>query len=552
MKLLSIKVLGKDFRSITAGKKYTFNFDEDNTTQKEQQLQPKCFIGLNGSGKSNMFELLSEIFFYLDGLQLQFDSKGFNTTANFGFEIEYLIPFKRDLPGVKRDSGWGFDNQYAQVKVSKRPKVTPTFHIKPLDKGTYEDVSINTHLLLPNKVIAYTSGTNEILSNAFYKMRYHYFNEYEQMREQDVSYAVGDSRLFFLDNNTNYYLTIANFLMGDEGKLKKIKKPVKIHELHSFRITIRYKNYKSNEVTIPKQLGTQIDRLKRCATAYNISGSGKNRILTIDFLVDDELKSAFGKTFDSSFDLFKVFYELDMLNINMTQVTTRELIRNPPKWLNISDEIPQPDPSKLIFRIDKVNIRKSKSGKIIKYKNLSDGEHQFLQVVGAVMMMEDDNNLFLLDEPETHFNPKWRSKLIRTLNEVSKKSSEADSGVRKQEIMISTHSPFILSDCRREHVYYATRKNDRLSLTLPKIETFGASVGQLMDHFFFEEPNSIARMARDEIEKIKSSIKQAKTERGLVNAINRLSQLGNSLEKLDTLYLLRNKELELKKSVDND
>ena len=269
----------------------------------------------------------------------------------------------------------------------------------------------------------------------------------------------------------------------------------------------------------------------------------------MDYWVDNATKEAFKNTFTTPFELFKAFYELDMLNVNMVPVATRELALNPPKWLNLSDEIPSSDPSKRVFRIDKINVLKKNSRKELKYKSLSDGEHQFLQVVGAVMMMEEDNNVFLLDEPETHYNPLWRSRLISTLNKVSVKNfDEVGKGIRSQEIIITTHSPFLLSDCNRSDVYIATRNRGKLTIEHPNFETFGASVGQLMDCLFMEEPQSIAQMAKDELDRIRKGIAKAKTVKALENAVNSLSNLGNSLEKLDVMYLLRTKDVKLRKN----
>ncbi|MGD1844392.1 MAG: hypothetical protein ACFB10_03250 [Salibacteraceae bacterium] len=42
---------------------------------------------------------------------------------------------------------------------------------------------------------------------------------------------------------------------------------------------------------------------------------------------------------------------------------------------------------------------------------MSDGEHQFNQIIGTMMLLETPGCLLLLDEPDTHFNPKWRSRL---------------------------------------------------------------------------------------------------------------------------------------------
>ena len=61
MNLISVKILGDNFRSLANNKLYQFNVNHRNN-----RLSPKIFAGLNGSGKSNFLELLAEIFYYLE------------------------------------------------------------------------------------------------------------------------------------------------------------------------------------------------------------------------------------------------------------------------------------------------------------------------------------------------------------------------------------------------------------------------------------------------------------------------------------------------------
>ena len=71
----------------------------------------------------------------------------------------------------------------------------------------------------------------------------------------------------------------------------------------------------------------------------------------------------------------------------------------------------------------------------------------------------------------SHFNPDWRSKFVHIANESIDKE-------RDQEIILTTHSPYIVSDCRRECVYIFQRNPDG-TVSQPKspdINTFGTSI----------------------------------------------------------------------------
>ena len=70
MKLLRIKIpkdLKQPFRSLHPG--FTIQF---NPNLKSKDIEPIGLAGLNGSGKSNLLELISEIFYYLDSQHLEF------------------------------------------------------------------------------------------------------------------------------------------------------------------------------------------------------------------------------------------------------------------------------------------------------------------------------------------------------------------------------------------------------------------------------------------------------------------------------------------------
>lgn len=132
-------------------------------------------------------------------------------------------------------------------------------------------------------------------------------------------------------------------------------------------------------------------------------------------------------------------------------------------------------------------------------------------------MITDANALFLLDEPESHFNPQWRVKFISRLLSIPLPK------VTTREIVLTSHAPFVPSDMRREQVIIFKRTNDGIVARNPTIETFGASFDRILKDCFDVDP-PISQVARDEIKHL--------MEKGGVQEIEKaLPSIGASVEK---------------------
>lgn len=543
MKLISVKILGEDFRSLSANKLYKFNLPE-----KSNRLSTKVFAGLNASGKSNLLELFSEIFYYLDIFHLSTVSKEEKRGKGFGFEIEYLLPFSSIETTEENNRKWANDNWH--IRIRKPIDEIPEFAMKRQSENDFTRIEEGTEKLLPTKVIAYTSGQNELISNPYYKVKYHYFKEIEKNKRPKETNIADYDRLFFLDYTANFSIFISNYLLSSDAKLKYIKNIFSIEDLHSFRITINFVNYKKNPIPLNESMQLSIERLKLCATSWIERKFKKEHILILDYSVNSATKQAFKYHFDSAFGLFKCFYELDILNLHLVPTDTRGLILKAHKSLNLSDEMPKADPSRLAFRIEKIVVRKateasSGSLKHIYYKQLSDGEHQFNEVIGSVLMMEEEGCLFLMDEPDTHFNPMWRAKLIKLLNYVAATDYDENGNpteVRNQEIILTTHSPFVISDSQTKDVYKFERTDGVVNFYNPKIETYGASVGLLLE-VIFDRDISISDLSNADLDDMRQSIK---TLDDIEEVKEKLLDFGESVEKFDVYSFLRLKEEEFK------
>jgi restriction system-associated AAA family ATPase len=520
LKLISVKILGDDFRSLSANTLYKFNH-----SLRDDRLSTKVFAGLNGSGKSNFLELFSEIFYYLEIYHLPSVSKTEKKASNFGFEIEYFLPAGQ------------------HIRIIKPLNDVPEFIVKEVNAEDFIRVDKNTERLLPTKVIAYTSGQNELLSNPYHKLKYHYFKELE--KQQRAVSLLDNHRLFFLDYSTNFSVFVANMLLADSKKLNYLKTVLNIRDLQAFRITLNTDELFKKVIPVNDELAHSLQKLKLCSTTWAEKTVGKYRLLIMDFMVTKATQTAFAYHFQNAFNLFKVFYELEIFNLFLVDKKTRDLMLRVHKTYNFSDEIPKPDPSRLVFRMEKIQVDKvinqeENKTRTIYYKALSDGEHQFNEVIGTVLMMEQEGGLFLIDEPDTHFNPKWRAKLIQMLNLMAAETFDANGNVtkvRRQEIIVTTHSPFVISDSAAEDVYCFEKKNGIIAYSNPDIQTYGASILDILDEIF-EKRESISEMAKKELKEMIENVTTIDQLRAIITRLN--TEFGDSVEKFDLFSKIRN------------
>jgi restriction system-associated AAA family ATPase len=160
-------------------------------------------------------------------------------------------------------------------------------------------------------------------------------------------------------------------------------------------------------------------------------------------------------------------------------------------------------------------------------KELSDGEHQLLHSLGLCLLFRDTNCLFLLDEPETHFNPDWRAKFISRLRQCL-----PDKGEFAQEMLITTHTPFLISDSKPDKVlvFAKERATGAVSISHPGYNTLGASINKITMNTF-EKRETIGGHAQGLLDALQSRFERGGEDKEtLISEIHR--QLGDSVEKL--------------------
>lgn len=73
---------------------------------------------------------------------------------------------------------------------------------------------------------------------------------------------------------------------------------------------------------------------------------------------------------------------------------------------------------------------------------LSSGEKQLFLRTLAIKMLNPENSIILIDEPELSLHPKWQQRIVDVYRKIGKNN----------QIIIATHSPHILGSVRKENI----------------------------------------------------------------------------------------------------
>jgi restriction system-associated AAA family ATPase len=526
MKLLRIEIISAEScGGLLDGFSLTFHSETDDPAV----FQPLCLIGPNGSGKSQLLQVLAEIF-QLAWHACSPTEERISSNPDLQFQLEYLICVGRqnatERVRLSRKTG---RTQKSELQIEKAQGDPGQWTLCDLTDPT-------TQRLLPQKVVAYTSGGNETLSLPFLVSRSGYARDVGEaaLRRKPEDGGVPDTRLMLIDYGTHLEVLTANLLIGRQEIRSALLSIAPVKDLHSFRciIQLAHPNYpktkvhgsKRKAIQITEELETYLDSLKRCATCHDLDP--QTETYTFDFYIDEEVRAAFREFWGQSLDLYSSFHKFSMLNDLAIPKVTRDRFKRETRTRRFASRMAEPQDEEKVFRFERVCFSPRTAGKPVDYVSLSDGEHQLAQILGTMAMTAYPNVLFLLDEPESHFNPKWRVEFITQLMDLPTGNGHRreKSPVAQQDCLMTTHAPFVPSDMPRENVLIFRKKPDgKIDAKRPDIETFGTTFDSILDDCFGVRP-PISKVSRQKIETLMKSQDPNEIRAGM-------DSLGNSVEK---------------------
>ncbi|MGC1330856.1 AAA family ATPase [Pseudomonas sp.] len=134
------------------------------------------------------------------------------------------------------------------------------------------------------------------------------------------------------------------------------------------------------------------------------------------------------------------------------------------------------DTMRLSGLIEDFRVRVRVNGALgpIHTRQLSEGEQQLLTVLGLMRFTREESSLYVLDEPDTHLNPRWGIEYLGHLRNIG--------GIhRNSHTILATHQPLLVAGLRKEEIRVMSRNiNGKIYATEPDESPRGTGVAGVL------------------------------------------------------------------------
>jgi len=97
---------------------------------------------------------------------------------------------------------------------------------------------------------------------------------------------------------------------------------------------------------------------------------------------------------------------------------------------------------------------------------MSDGELTFIAFLSLLCAPDDmGGTLFLIEEPENHLHPRLLETLVALLRQIQQET--LDRNVPPSQIMLTTHSPYLLDQMNLEEILWIEKKGGATVVVRP-------------------------------------------------------------------------------------
>ena len=385
------------------------------TTTFDQGSAITTIIGQNGVGKSNLIEVIVSIFRALD----------LGEPANLSYVLIYEC--RGHEVQVRNDIGNKSENLVTIDGVKK----------------SFAFIKNNANEYLPLNVFTYYSGTNWRVEELFVK---HQTQFYKRLTDGDDSLL----RRFFYCRDVHSFFVLLAFLVDDDPACKELLKKLDIKDIDSVLFCLKKPYWFKNKPSeIMQAEGDARFWYSRGIVKDFLSNLWKYSIAPID---NKERKTIDFRGRSENQDLLYMFLpdEAALRNLAEEYADTTSFFKNIESTY-IAD----------ILENVEVTVE-LENGQELTFDQLSEGERQLLTVLGLMKFTRDDESLFLLDEPDTHLNPRWKLDYFSQIEKILDHKIEGSNKTAwdSSQVIITTHDPIMLTSLYASQIRVLSENKD--------------------------------------------------------------------------------------------
>jgi energy-coupling factor transporter ATP-binding protein EcfA2 len=187
--------------------------------------------------------------------------------------------------------------------------------------------------------------------------------------------------------------------------------------------------------------------------------------------------------------------------------------------------------------IDEVRIRIKlrKNDGTVTFRELSEGEQQLLTVLGLLQFTSSEESLFLLDEPDTHLNPRWSVEYLQHIRDFLKDDEGAS---RSSHVLLATHNPIAVAELLKEQVQILKRDEETLGIWAeePSIDPRGMGYAGVVTSEMFDLNAALDTHTQELLEEQRTLSADPESN---PEQLSRLESLNDELELLGFRYQMR-------------
>jgi predicted ATPase len=372
------------------------------------------FVGKNGTGKSNLFEALIEIFQHL----FEFD-KGDNE-LNFDYTLKY------EIENNQTEISWLSGKLVIQGKERKTIGKTP----------------------MPDNLLIYYSGHNATVARLV--------QTYEDAFRKRIKVAdIKDSRSFIGIGPEYKELLLAILLM--QSKRSKAKRFI-CQKLGIKTVAPLVKLILQRPVYAKGRSAYDIMNNDEADRYWRPEGITQTFLNRLSRCIDKDLGSPIrtegyfssGDEYDQG-DYYILYFHIEKIQKEFIDLSAQELFR-------------QFDNLKTLGMLREISIAiELDNGTDATTDYFSDGQFQSVYIYSIVELFKDRNCLTLLDEPDCFLHPEWQFEFLKQVFEIT------NNAAKNNHVLMSSHSAVTLIPHDNKKIkFFDIKKNSAYCYDLPK------------------------------------------------------------------------------------